>query len=105
MGSFAYISDIREYTEELLKGLVGVKTLVLSALRHVPTLMHFSLDEAVAFAGQVGSEKTYLTHVAHDLEYEKTNSMLPSDVRLSYDGLEIFFREAVLQLPQVTPGP
>ncbi len=91
IGDFAYVSDIREYTHALVESLRGVKLLVLSALRHVPTLMHFSLDEAVAFARLVEAEKTYLTHIAHDLEHEKTNSMLPSDVRLSYDGLEIFF--------------
>ncbi len=91
VGDFAYVSDIREYTDELLPSLSGLKVLVLSALRHVPTLMHFSLEEAIAFARLVGSEKTYLTHIAHDLEYNTTNAQLPPDVRLSYDGMEIFF--------------
>ena len=91
IGSFAYVSDIREYTEEVFEQLVGVKILVLSALRHVPTLMHFSVSEAVAFAKKVGAEMTYLTHIAHDLDYEATNAILPSDIRLSYDGLKIAF--------------
>ncbi len=91
VGPFAYVSDIREYTDDLFRSLRGVKVLVLSALRHVPTLMHFSLEEAIVFARRVGSEKTYLTHIAHDLEYNTTNAILPPDLRLSYDGMEISF--------------
>ncbi len=91
VGDFAYVSDIREYTDELIQRLSGVKVLILSALRHSPTLMHFSIDEAIAFSRRVGAEMTYLTHVAHDLEYNTTNAMLPDDVRMSYDGLEISF--------------
>lgn len=91
VGSFAYVSDIRRYSDQLLRSLEGVKILVVSALRSTPTLMHFSIDEAVAFARKVGAEMTYLTHIAHDLEHHATNAMLPPDIRLSYDGLEISF--------------
>jgi phosphoribosyl 1,2-cyclic phosphate phosphodiesterase len=89
VGNFAYVSDIRQYSEEVVEMLQGVDVLVLSALKHVPTAMHFSIDEAVAFARGVSAKKTYLTHIAHDLEYAETNAILPPDVRMSYDGLEI----------------
>lgn len=95
IGSLAYISDIREYTEELFVALKGVKTLILSALAQIPTKMHFSVEEALAFSQLVGAEKTYLTHIAHDLDHEAVNARLPSQVRLSYDGLDIPF-EAIL---------
>jgi phosphoribosyl 1,2-cyclic phosphate phosphodiesterase len=91
VGAFAFVSDIREYTDELLRSLEGVKTLVLSALRHTPTPMHFSLEEAIAFSRRVGAKMTYLTHIAHDLEYRATQAQLPEDIRLTYDGLEINF--------------
>jgi phosphoribosyl 1,2-cyclic phosphate phosphodiesterase len=89
VGNFAYVSDIRQYSERVVEMLQGVDILVLSALRHVPNAMHFSVEEAVAFARSVAAKKTYLTHIAHDLEYAGTNATLPSDVRMSYDGLEI----------------
>lgn len=91
IGNLAYISDIREYDEKLVQALQGVDILVLSALRHVPTVMHFSVDEAIAFAKNIGAKHTWLTHIAHDLDYEETNAHLPSNVRLSYDGLEFEF--------------
>ncbi len=88
-GNFAYVSDIREYDEKVFDHLKGVHTLVLSALRHHPTPMHFSLDEAIAFSRRANAKMTYLTHIAHDLDHEKTTALLPSDIRMSYDGLEI----------------
>ncbi len=86
-GDFGYISDIREYPETIFEDLSGVKKLVLSALRFTPTLMHFSVDEALAFSRRVGAEETWLTHISHDLDHEQTNAYLPENVRMAYDGL------------------
>ncbi len=87
----AYISDIRRYDEAVIDALKGVEILILSALRLTPTEVHFSIDEAIAFARKVGAKKTFFTHIAHELEHEETNRHLPEDIRLSYDGLEICF--------------
>lgn len=89
IGNFAYVSDIRKYTEQIFQSLKGIDILVLSALRAAPSPMHFSIDEAIAFSRRTSAKMTYLTHIAHDLEYETTNALLPPDVRMSYDGLEI----------------
>jgi phosphoribosyl 1,2-cyclic phosphate phosphodiesterase len=89
VGNFAYVSDIREYSDQIFKALEGIDILVLSALRHVPTKMHFSIEEAIAFSRRTKAKTTYLTHIAHDLEHAATNALLPPDVRMSYDGLEI----------------
>lgn len=91
LGTFAYISDIREYDDKVIDALEGVETLILSALRYSPTEVHFGLKEAVDFSQLVKAKKTWLTHIAHDLEYDKVNLELPQDVHLSYDGLEIEF--------------
>lgn len=91
IGSFAYLSDIKEYSEELIEKLIGVKTLVVSALRHDESPVHFNLDEALAFCERVNPEKVYFTHIAHDLDHETTQKELPESVYLSYDGLEIPF--------------
>lgn len=85
----AYISDIRSYTRQVIDDIAGVDTLILSALRYTPSEMHLTIDEAVAFAREVGAKKTWLTHIAHDLDHDETNKKLPKDIRLSYDGLEI----------------
>ncbi len=90
-GSLAYISDIREYDERVVEALVGIDTLVVSALRYIPSGVHFSIDEAIAFSRKVGAKRTFFTHIAHDLEHDETNQKLPEDIRLAHDGLEIGF--------------
>ncbi len=90
-GNLAYLTDIRHYTSDIWKYLEGVKYLVISALRFVPTPMHFSVDEAIDFAEKVQAEHVWLTHLSHDLEYLQTNAYLPHHIRLAYDGLEIEF--------------
>lgn len=90
-GNFAYISDIRDYSENLFESLLGVEILVLSALRLDPSPFHFGLDEAIQFARRVGAEHTWLTHIAHDLDHETSNAYLPPNVRMAYDGLKLTF--------------
>ena len=90
-GNLAYVSDIKEYPETIFEDLEGVEILVLSALRLEPSRLHFSVDEAVEFSKRVGAQMTWLTHVAHEVEHEKTNASLPDNVQLAYDGLLIDF--------------
>jgi phosphoribosyl 1,2-cyclic phosphate phosphodiesterase len=91
-GNLAYVSDIRIYPETIFEDLQGVETLVLSALRHAPTPMHFHVDEAVDFAVRVGAKKSWLMHVAHELDHEKTNAYLPENIQMAYDGLKLDFQ-------------
>lgn len=88
-GNFAYITDIRDYEESIIDDLKGIDILVLSALKYTPSHMHLSVDEAVDFAEKVGAKHTWLTHISHELDHEKTDAYLPDNVRLAYDGLII----------------
>jgi phosphoribosyl 1,2-cyclic phosphate phosphodiesterase len=53
--------------------------------------MHLTVDEAVEFSKKVGAHKTWLIHTSHELDYEKTNTYLPDNVRMAYDGLSLPF--------------
>jgi len=92
IGSFAYLSDIKDYSPEIFPALKGVETLIISALRHTHSPVHFSVDEAIAFSQKIGAKKTYFTHIAHDLHYASTE--LPEGIFLSTDGLTIPFNGA-----------
>ncbi len=95
-GNLAYISDIKDYPDTIFEDLKGVKTLVLSALRFQSTKMHFSVDDAIAFAQKVGAEKTWLMHVSHELDYEKGNAYLPENIQIAYDGLQLDFEADIV---------
>lgn len=88
-GTFAYISDIRNYPETIFEDLSGVKTLVVSSLRKEPSLMHFGFEEAISFAKKVGAQRIYLTHISHETDHAEGHTSLPPEVSLAYDGLKI----------------
>ena len=91
IGDLAYLTDIRNYSESIFEELKGVRYLIISALRDVPSPLHLSVDEAIAFSKNLHVEKTWFTHISHDLEHVKTNADLPVNIQLAYDGLEIEF--------------
>ncbi|MGR3911875.1 MAG: MBL fold metallo-hydrolase [Candidatus Rhabdochlamydia sp.] len=88
-GNFAYLIDVKHYPSSLIEQLQGVETLVLSGLQMEPSSSHLSLDEAVELSRKIGAKMTWLSHVSHKLDHQKTNLLLPADVQLAYDGLEI----------------
>lgn len=90
-GNFAYVTDIREYPETIFEDLKGIEILVVSALRFVPTKMHFSIDEAIEFSRKTGAKMTYLTHISHELDHDHTNAYLPANIKMSYDGMVLNF--------------
>jgi phosphoribosyl 1,2-cyclic phosphate phosphodiesterase len=67
--------------------LDGVQSVVLDALRRRPHPTHFTVDQAVAVARQIGAHRTYFTHIAHDLGHAATCASLPDGMALAHDGL------------------
>jgi phosphoribosyl 1,2-cyclic phosphate phosphodiesterase len=92
IGPFAYLTDCNRIPDEswpLLTAEGGVRWIVLDALRHRPHSTHFSLNEAVAVATELGAEHAYFTHISHDLGHQATNAQLPHGIELAYDGLAL----------------
>lgn len=90
IGNFTYITDANYISPEEKEKIKGTKVLVLNALRHKPHPSHFTIDEAIALAQEVQAEKTYLTHITHQLGlHDVINKTLPENIFLAYDGLNI----------------
>jgi len=88
IGEFAYVTDIRNYSDEIFLSLQGVQKLVVSAISNIASRAHFSIDEAIEFANKVGAQETWLTHIGHSIDHEKMNPLLPPNIHMGYDGLE-----------------
>ena len=90
VGDFAYLTDIKSIEEKEAAKLVGIKTLVVSALHHKEHHSHFNLTEALAFIERINPQKAYLTHISHSMGCSITvNKSLPKGVQLAHDGLDI----------------
>lgn len=88
IGDFTYITDANFIAPEELSKAKGSKVFVLNALRREPHISHFTLNEAVAVAREIGAEQTYFTHISHQLGlHEELNEELPTGMQLAYDRL------------------
>lgn len=87
---FAYLTDVKTMDEPEIEKLRGVKVLVVNALREEPHPTHFNLEEALDFVELLQPERTYFTHISHNLGFhEEVQKRLPKNVFLAYDNLEI----------------
>lgn len=87
IGQVAYLTDVSAIPEASFALLEGLDHLILSALRHKPHVTHATVAQSLAWAEQIGARQTWFTHIAHDLNHAETESSLPANVRLAYDGL------------------
>jgi phosphoribosyl 1,2-cyclic phosphate phosphodiesterase len=89
IGPLAYVTDAKRVPDDALAVLRGARVLVVNALFHQPHSKHLSIPEAVAVAGQVGAERTFLTHLTHRTAHADLEAVLPPHVRPAYDGLTV----------------
>lgn len=88
--AFAYLTDVKTIENSEIDKLIGLKVLVVNALRDEPHSTHFNLQEALDFITLVQPEKAYLTHISHIFGFhEDIQKRLPPNVFLAYDNLEI----------------
>ena len=83
----AYCTDVSAIPPETWRHLEGLDTLVLDGLRHKKHPTHFSLDEAVNAAANIGARQTWFVHLAHEIAHAEVDATLPEGMNLSYDGL------------------
>lgn len=88
-GSFAYVTDVLNYKEEIFTALQGIETLIISGRRWEQSKGHLSLKDAIKFSKKTGAKKTYFSHICHEIDHEETNNNLPERFSLAYDGLEL----------------
>ncbi|MCJ7820906.1 MAG: MBL fold metallo-hydrolase, partial [Bacteroidales bacterium] len=94
IGDMAYITDANYIPEDTREKLIGVKYLVINALRKEKHISHFSLGEALSFIEEVSPRKAYITHIGHQMgRHADVNRELPANVTLAWDGLKILCEE------------
>lgn len=87
---FTYITDAKTIASTERDKIKETKVLIINALQKESHLSHFTLEEAIAFAQEIGAEHTYFTHISHRMgKHANVSEELPEGIHLAYDGLEI----------------
>lgn len=86
---FAYATDLSFISEESMQGLMDLDVLVLDCVRLKPHSTHLGLQEALEYIEKLKPKKAYLTHLNHDILYERDSKLLPDNVHFAYDELVV----------------
>jgi len=90
INDFTYITDAKTIADKEKEKLKGTKILVLNALQKQEHISHFTFQEAIDFALEIGAEMTYFTHISHRLgKHADVAAELPPGIELAYDGLKL----------------
>ena len=90
LADFAYVTDANYIAEEEKQKLFQLDVLIVNALRKEPHISHFNLEGALGLIEELKPKRAYLTHISHLMgKHKSTEELLPSHVRIAYDGQEI----------------
>ena len=87
--SIAYIPDVKTIHESTYLLLEGLDHLIIDCLREAPHSTHMCLEESLKAAERVGAKRTWLTHIAHEIDVREVEKSLPETIRFAYDTLTI----------------
>ncbi len=90
INDFTYITDANFISDVEKEKIKGSKVLVLNALRRESHISHYTLQQAIELAQELKAEKTYFTHISHQLGLHADVQLeLPTGIELAYDGLKL----------------
>lgn len=74
--SLAYLTDCNFIPDSSLELVKNVNTLIIDGLRAKPHSTHYNFLDALKVAEKINPQKTYLTHLTHDISHEELNKFL-----------------------------
>lgn len=87
--NIAYATDLNFISDETIEGLKDLDVLILDCVRIKPHATHLGLNEALEYIEKIKPKRAFLTHLNHDILFERDSKLLPSNVEFAYDGLVI----------------
>jgi phosphoribosyl 1,2-cyclic phosphate phosphodiesterase len=88
-GRAAYLTDHSAIPESSMEQLRDLDVLFLDALRYKPHPTHSTVDRSVKTVEALTPRRAFFTHICHDLRHARAESLLPPNIRLAHDGLEL----------------
>jgi phosphoribosyl 1,2-cyclic phosphate phosphodiesterase len=88
-GQAAYLTDHSGIPDSSMEMLRGLDVIFLDALRYKPHPTHSTVDESIRTVEKLAPRRAFFTHICHDLGHARAESLLPTPIKLAYDGLEL----------------
>ncbi|MCL1943386.1 MAG: MBL fold metallo-hydrolase [Candidatus Azobacteroides sp.] len=89
-GNFAYLTDFKIIPEGEYDKLQNLDVLIIDALRKKEHISHENINQALAQIERIRPKRAYFIHMSHHFGlHREMEHLLPDNVFLPYDGLEI----------------
>ena len=90
IGDLTYVTDAKTIPLIEEEKIYGSDVLIINCLQIKEHISHLNLDEALKVIKRINVKKVYFTHISHFLGlHDEVNKILPDNVKLAYDNLEI----------------
>ncbi len=86
-GPFAYSTDLVSLDAAAFAALEGIKVWIVDCLRFEPHPTHAHFDLVMDWVARLGPERTVLTHMNHQVDYDVIAARCPPGVEPAYDGM------------------
>ena len=85
---FVYLTDVSFVSEREKEKMKGAEVIVLDALRKIPHISHFTMEQAVELLEELKPKQGYLIHISHLMgKHNEVVKELPNFIKPAHDGL------------------
>jgi len=89
-GNFAYATDFKGFSKDQVAAWRGkVKLMVASGIHFREHGTHNVIPETLDLFARLEVETGVISHLSHEVDYQRDLSRLPSNVKFAYDGMVI----------------
>ena len=85
----AYVSDVSHINKKDYSKIYKLKYFIIDCLRENPHPSHYNLDKILKLIKEIKPNKTILTNLNSELDYDKLKKKLPKAVVPAYDNMKI----------------
>lgn len=88
IGRFAYATDFKRFSAEQTAQWRGkIDMMVASGIHFGEHATHSTIPETIELFRALKVRQGIITHIAHDVDYERDAARLPAGIRFGYDGM------------------
>jgi len=89
IGDVAYTPDVSDIPSESWPSLQNLDFWIIDGLRYAPHPSHFSVSDALAWIDRFKPNRSIITNMHSDLDYEVLRQGLPAGVVPAHDGMRL----------------
>jgi phosphoribosyl 1,2-cyclic phosphate phosphodiesterase len=89
IGNIAYMTDVSNIPDSSFSLLENLDLLLIDCLRVKEHPTHINIEQSLAYISQIKAKQSILIHMTHELEYDALTNMLPKNVFVGFDGMNV----------------